>query len=103
MTGCLTKCAPYISYERKAVVCQVQSGAEQNGLEWSGITPEWVGFDNKMGTTLASAHALCLNLLSHVWLYISGGWNCCQEIRKGEVYKWIGVEMDIKGIIDFNL
>ena len=76
--------------------CQVQSGAGWSGPEWSGITPEWVGFDNKMGTTLASAHALCLNLLSCVWLRISGGWNCCQEIRKG-------VEMDIKGVNDFNL
>jgi len=76
--------------------CQVWSGAGRSGLEWSGITPEWMGFDNKMETTLASACLLCLNLLSCMWLRISGGWNCCQEIRKG-------VEMDIKGINDFNL
>ena len=51
----------------------------------SRVTPEWKGFDNKMGTTLASAHALCLNLLSHVWLCISGGLNCCQEFWRGMV------------------
>jgi len=74
-----------------------------SGLEWSGITPEWVGFDNKIGTTLVSACALCLNLLLHVWLHISGGQNCCQKIRKRVVYRLIGVEMDIKGVNDFNL
>ena len=55
-----------------------------------------MGFDNKIGTTLASACVLCLDLLLHVWLRISGGWNYCQKIRKG-------VEIDIKGINDFNL
>jgi len=64
---------------------------------------EWVGFDNKMGTTLASACVLCLNLLLHVWLCISGGWNCCQEIRKGVIYRLIGMEVDIKDVNDFNL
>jgi len=52
---------------------------------------------------LASAHVLCLDLLSCVWLHISGGWNCCQKIRRGVVYRLIGVEMDIKDINDFNL
>ena len=37
------------------------------------------------GTTLASARALCLDRLSHVWLCISGGLNCCQESRRGVV------------------
>jgi len=41
--------------------------------------------------------------LLHVWLCISGGRNCCQEIRKGVVYRLIEVEMDIKDINDFNL
>jgi len=51
---------------------------------WSD--PEWKGVDNKSGgTTLASAHVLCLDLLSHVWLRISGGLNCCQEFRRGVV------------------
>jgi len=69
----------------------------------SGVTPEWKGFDNKIGTTLASARVLCLDLLSCVWLHISGGRNCCQECRRGVVYRLIGVEMDIKDINDFNL
>jgi len=56
-----------------------------------------------MRTTLALARALCLNLLSHVWLRISGGRNYCQEIRKGVVYRLIEVEMDVKDVIDFNL
>jgi len=56
-----------------------------------------------MGTTLASAHALCLDLLSCVRLHISGGWDCCQEIRKRVVYRLIGMEMDIKDVNDFNL
>ena len=51
----------------------------------------------------ASACVLCLDLLSCVWLHISGGRNCCQEIRRGVVYRLIGVEMDIKDINDFNL
>jgi len=58
---------------------------ERSGPEWNGITPEWMGFDNKVGTTLASARALCLNLLSRVWLRISEGRNCCQEYRRGMV------------------
>ena len=70
----------------------------------SRITPEWKGVDNKSGgTTLASARVLCLDLLLHMWLHISGGQNCCQEIRRGVVYRLIGVEMDIKDINDFNL
>jgi len=52
---------------------------------------------------LASARALCLDLLSRVRLRISGGRNCCQECRKGVVYRLIGVEVDIKHINDFNL
>ena len=52
---------------------------------------------------MASACALYLDLLSRVWLHISGGQNCCQEIRRGVVYKLIGVEMDIKDVNDFNL
>jgi len=62
------------------------------------------GVNNKSGgTTLASARALCLDLLSLVWLRISGEQNCCQEIRKGVVYRLIGVEMDNKDVNDFNL
>jgi len=81
----------------------VQSG-KRSDPEWSGVTPEWKGVDNKSGgTTLASAHALCLDLLLCVWLHISGGVNCCQEIRRGMVYRFIGVKMDIKDINDFNL
>jgi len=38
-----------------------------------------------------------------MWLHISGGWNCCQEYRRGVVYRLIGVEMDIKDVNDFNL
>jgi len=59
--------------------CQGRAEQEQSDPEWSGVTLEWKGFDNKMETTLASARALCLDLLSHVWLRISGGLNCCQE------------------------
>jgi len=44
-----------------------------------------MGFDNKVGTTLASARALCLDLLPRVWLRISGGRNCCQEFWRGAV------------------
>jgi len=62
-----------------------------------------MGFDNKRGTILTLACVLCLDLLSYVWLCISGGQNCCQEIRKGVVYRLIGVEMDIKDVNDFNL
>jgi len=51
----------------------------------SGVTPEWKGFDNKMGITLVSAHVLCLDLLSRVWLHILGGLNCCQEFQRGMV------------------
>jgi len=51
-----------------------------------------------MGTTLASACALCLDLLSHVWLHISERWGCCQEIRKKVVYRLIGMEVGIKDV-----
>jgi len=66
-------------------MCQGRAEQEWSNPEWSGVTPEWKEFDNKMGTTLASAHALCLDLLSRVWLHISGGWNCCQEFWRGMV------------------
>jgi len=56
-----------------------------------------------METTLASACALCLDLLSHVRLHISEGWDCCQKIRKRVVYGLIGIKVDIKDINDFNL
>jgi len=64
------------------------SSTERRGAEWVGV--EWnysgiEGFDNKVGTTLASARVLCLDLLSCVWLHISGGLNCCQELRRGVV------------------
>jgi len=65
--------------------CQVQSGTGRSRPEWSGITPKWMGFDNKLGTILASACALYLDLLLRVWLRISGGLNCCQEFRRGVV------------------
>ena len=49
--------------------------------------PEWKRVDNKSKeTTLALARALCLDLLSCVWLCILGGRNCCQEFRRGVVY-----------------
>jgi len=62
-----------LSTTSKQAKCQVWSGTGRSRPEWSGITPEWMGFDNKSGTTLASAHVLCLDLLSCVWLHISGG------------------------------
>jgi len=56
---------------------------ERSNLEWSGINTEWKGVDNKSGgTTLTSAHMLCLDLLSCMWLHISGGQNCCQEFQR---------------------
>jgi len=59
---------------------------EWSDLEWSRITPEEKGIDNKSGgTTLASAHVLYLDLLSHMWLHISGEQNCCQEFQRGIV------------------
>jgi len=67
-------------------ICQGRVEREQSDPEWGEITPEWEGIDNKSGgTTLASARALCLDLLLRVWLYISGGLNCCQESRRGVV------------------
>jgi len=56
-----------------------------------------------METTLVSACALCLDLLSHVRLHISEGWDCCQKIRKRVVYGLIGIKVDIKDINNFNL
>ena len=52
---------------------------------------------------MALARVLCLDLLSHVWLHISGGLNCCQEFRRGVVYRLIGVRIDVKEVNDFNL
>ena len=46
---------------------------------------------------MVSACALCLDLLSRVWLHISGGLNCCQE-------SWRGVRIEQgEDINDFNL
>ena len=66
--------------------CQGHAERERSNPEWSGITLEGKGVDNKSGgTTLASAHALCLDLLSCVWLCISGELNCCQDFWRGVV------------------
>jgi len=64
------------------------SSTEWSGSEWARV--EWNysgmrGLITKWGTTLASARALYLDLLSCVWLHISGGLNCCQEFRRGVV------------------
>jgi len=68
------------------IYCQGHAEREWSDPEWSGITLEWKGVDNKSGgTTLASACVLCLDLLSHVWLRISGGLNCCQKFWRGVV------------------
>jgi len=57
----------------------------------------------KWGTTLASARALCLDLLSHVQLHISEGLNCCQELGE-EWYRLIGMRIgEGEGVNDFNL
>ena len=65
---------------------------------------EWKGVDNKKWRTiLVSARVLCLDLLLHMWLRISGELNCCQEFRRGVVYRLIGVRIDIKDVNDFNL
>ena len=60
------------------------AGAERPGMErsYSRMEGSW---QQNGRTTLASARALCLDLLSHVWLRISGGLNCCQESRRGVV------------------
>jgi len=66
-------------------VKDVQS-RKQSDLEWSRVTLEWKEVNNKSGgTTLASAHALCFDLLSYAWLHISEGLNYCQEFRRGVV------------------
>ena len=42
--------------------------------------------------------------LSHMWLHISGGLNCCQEFRRGVVYRLIGVRIGhVKDVKDINL
>jgi len=57
--------------------------AEQDGVGQSGMEIlRNERFDNKIGTTLASARALCLDLLLRVWLHISGGLNCCQDFSE---------------------
>jgi len=61
----------------------VKYGAERDGVGRSGVEIlRNERFDNKIGTTLASAHALCLDLLSRVRLRISGGLNYCQEFQR---------------------
>jgi len=66
--------------------CQGRAEQERSDPDWDRVTPGWKRIDNKGGgTTLASARALCLDLLSHVWLHISEGLNCCQESRRGVV------------------
>ena len=103
--------SPYKRYTDFSILCLPQNlllsrtcrvGAEWPRVEWkySRVEGSW---QQSEGTTLVSACALCLDLLLHVWLHISGEQNCCQEIRRGVVYKLIGVEIDIKDVIDFNL
>jgi len=46
--------------------CQECAEQEQSDLEWSRVTLEWKGVDNKSGTTLVLACVLCLDLLLHM-------------------------------------
>jgi len=74
------------SYQVKGII--LITSTECNRTEWAGVGWNYSrieGIDNKVGTTLASARALCLDLLSRVWLCISGGLNCCQELQRGVV------------------
>jgi len=71
---------------RATVGAGAVSSMEQNRsrVGWSGVEllrNGWV-LTIKWGTTLVSACALCLDLLSCVWLHISGGPNCCQKFRR---------------------
>ena len=43
----------------------------------------------------------CVSTCCYVWLYISGGLNCCQEFRREIVYRLIGVR--IEHVRDVNL
>ena len=80
---------------------QSEGRATRSGVELlqseKKLTIKW---ENNLGLSLC---VLYLNLLLHVWLRISGGRNCCQECRRGVVYRLIGVEIDIKDVNDFNL
>jgi len=71
---------------RATVGTGVVSSTERNRSKvgWSGVEllqNGWV-LTIKWRTTLVSACALCFDLLSRVWLHISGGPNCCQEFRR---------------------
>jgi len=75
---------------------------ERSNPEWNRVTLEKKGVDNKnWETTLVSACVLCLDQLLCMWLHISERLNCCQELRRGMVYRLIGVR--IEHVKDVNL
>ena len=92
---------PYwsISPSLACAVCKM-SKMYGTGAEWPRVEQSYSGVEGvwqqKWRTTLALACVLCLDLLSHMWLQISRGLNCCQEFRRGVIYRLIGVRIVLK-------
>ena len=77
--------------------CQGCMEQKQDDLEWKGV-------DNKVEEQpwpqLVHCASICCRMCGCVF---QEDRICCQEIRRGVVYKLIEVEIDIKDVNDFNL
>ena len=70
-----------------------------SGVTWSGVELLWSGREltTKVGEQPWPQLVRCALICCHVCGCVF------QEIRRGVVYRLIGVEMDIKDVNDFNL
>jgi len=59
------------------------------------------GLTTKIGEQPWPQLMCCASICCYIWLHILEGQNCCQEFRRGIVYRLIGVR--IKHVRDVNL
>jgi len=81
--------------------CHVCVEQGRNNPEWNRVILRKKGIDNKIGEQPWPQLMCYASIYYHVWLHISGGQNCCQEFRRGIVYRLM--EARIEHIRDVNL
>ena len=66
---------------------QKHAEQEQSDPEWSGVTSEWKGVDNKSEEQPWPQLVCCALICCHICgCVFQGRLNCCQEFRRGVVY-----------------
>ena len=73
----------------------------QNNPKWNRITLRKKEIDNKIGEQPWPQLMHCASIYCHMWLCILEGRNCCQDFKRGMVYKLM--EVRIEHVRDINV